>query len=235
MLDIETTTLVVVDVQGKLAQLMHDKEILFKNIQILIKAATILDIPILWCQQCPEALGPTVPEIEQFLSGSEPINKSSFSCCGEEEFNSRLDNSGRKQVLLCGIETHVCVYQTAVDLHDKGYCVNVIADAVSSRTQDNKHIALQKITAAGIDVTCTEMAIFELLRTAEHPKFKQIAKMPALNHTEDWIITFMPKVSMTQAGNGMHIHQMIKGENNKGTTRKYAGCRILCSSCVRRR
>ena len=177
MLDIQQCCLTVVDVQGKLAQLMHAKEALFKNIQILIKAAKALDIPILWCQQCPEALGPTVPQIEQLLSGSEPINKSSFSCCGEEEFNSRLDNSGRKQVLLCGIETHVCIYQTAVDLHNKGYCVNVIADAVSSRTQENKHIALQKITAAGIDVTCTEMAIFELLRTAEHPQFKQVVKL----------------------------------------------------------
>ena len=89
MLDIEDCSLVVIDVQGKLAQLMQDKEVLFKNIQILIKAAKILNIPILWCQQCPDSLGPTVPEITQLLSGIEPVNKASFSCCGDDQFNEK--------------------------------------------------------------------------------------------------------------------------------------------------
>ncbi|MEJ2700960.1 MAG: isochorismatase family protein, partial [Sedimentisphaerales bacterium] len=102
MLDIGNCCLVVVDVQGKLAQLMHAKDALFKNVQILIRAAQILEIPILWCQQCPNALGPTVPEIAQLLTDSEPINKAAFSCCGAEPFNTKLNDLARDQVILCG-------------------------------------------------------------------------------------------------------------------------------------
>ena len=177
MPDIQTCCLVVVDVQGKLARLMYDKEVLFKNIQILIKSAKILKIPILWCQQCPDALGPTIPEIAQLLTDSEPIDKSAFSCCGAEQFNIKLNESKRQQVLLCGIETHVCIYQTAADLLRKGFSVDVVADAVSSRTPENKQIAINRMAAEGINVSCTEMALFELLKTAEHPQFKQIAKL----------------------------------------------------------
>ena len=138
MLDIENCSLVVIDVQGKLAQLMHDKEVLFKNIQILIQAGKILNIPILWCQQCPDSLGQTVPEIAKLLSDIEPVNKASFSCCGDKQFNDKLSHLSVNQVLICGIETHVCIYQTTVDLINMGLGVNVIADAVSSRTLENK-------------------------------------------------------------------------------------------------
>ena len=177
MPEIQNCSLVVVDVQGKLAQLMHDKEDLFKNIQILIKAAKILHIPIIWCQQCPNALGPTVPSIAKLLADIEPIDKASFSCCGHEHFNNKLNALNRQQVLLCGIETHVCIYQTAVDLLQKGYEVYVIADAVSSRRLENKQIAINKMASEGINIGSTEMVIFELLRTAEHPQFKQVAKL----------------------------------------------------------
>ncbi len=177
MLDIENCSIVVIDVQGKLASLMYDRDALFKNIQILIKAAKILDIPILWCQQAPDALGPTVPEIAELLTDNEPINKASFSCCGDEKFISKLSSINRSQVLLTGIETHVCIYQTAVNLKEKGFAVNVIADAVSSRTLDNKQIALSKMQTMGVNISTTEMALFELLKTADHPHFKQIAKL----------------------------------------------------------
>ncbi len=177
MLDIKNCCLVVVDVQGKLARLMYDKQVLYKNVQILIEAAKILNVPILWCQQCPDALGPTIPEIAQLLTDSEPIDKSAFSCCGAQQFNIKLNDLKRQQVLLCGIETHVCIYQTAVDLLAKGFSVDVVADAVSSRTPENKQIAINKMAAEGINISCTEMALFELLRTAEHPQFKQIATL----------------------------------------------------------
>ena len=177
MLDIQNCCLVIVDVQGKLAQLMYDKQIVFKNIQILIKTAKILNIPILWCQQCPDALGPTIPEIAQLLTDNEPIDKSAFSCCGAEQFDIKLNELNRQQILLCGIETHVCIYQTAADLFDKGFSVDVIADAVSSRTPENKQIAINRMAAKGINIPCTEMVLFELLRTAEHPQFKQITKL----------------------------------------------------------
>ena len=177
MLDIEKCSLVVVDVQGKLAQLMYGREALFANIQILIKAAKILDIPIVWSQQCPDALGPTVSQIAELLAGIEPIDKASFSCCGDEQFISKLKSLDRQQVLLCGIETHVCIYQTAVDLRDKGYDVSVVADAVSSRTLENKQIGLERLKAEGVGISSTEMALFELLKTAEHPQFRQIVKL----------------------------------------------------------
>jgi nicotinamidase-related amidase len=177
MLNEKDCCLVVVDVQGKLADLMHDKVTLFKNIRILIQSAKILDIPILWCQQVPAALGPTVPEIAELLAGCEPINKSSFSCCLCEEFNNKLEELGRKQVMLCGIETHVCVYQSAVDLIEKDFEVDVIADAVSSRTQANKEIGLDRLAEEGARLSSTELALFEILRTADHPQFKQIAKL----------------------------------------------------------
>ena len=177
MLEIQQCCLTVVDVQGKLAQLMHGRDALFKNIQILVQAAKILEIPILWCQQCPDALGPTVPEIAQFLEDIEPINKSAFSCSGDEQFNIKLKKLARNQVLLCGIETHVCIYQTAIDLLRQDFNVYVIADAVSSRTLENKQIALNRIAAEGAKISSTEMILFELLKTAEHPQFRQIAKL----------------------------------------------------------
>jgi len=177
MLDTEKCCLVVVDVQGKLAQLMYDRDVLFKSIRILIKAAKVLHIPVIWCQQSPETLGVTVPEIAELLSDNSPINKSSFSCCGEEQFNSRLDSLARNQVLLCGIESHVCIYQTAVDLLGTGCDVSVIADAVSSRTPENKQIAVSRMEAEGVNISSTEMALFELLRDAKHPQFSQIAKL----------------------------------------------------------
>src|SRR3990172_5501939 len=106
MLDIENSCLIVVDVQGKLAELMHEKQVLFKNIQILIEAAKILEIPILWCQQCPQSLGPTTPQIAELLLGCEPIDKATFSCAADENFKTPLAGLPRRQTVLTGIETH---------------------------------------------------------------------------------------------------------------------------------
>jgi nicotinamidase-related amidase len=177
MLESRNCCLVVVDVQGKLARIMADKKPLFRNIQILIQGARILEIPILWCQQAPEALGPTVPEIAHLLTGVEPIDKASFSCCGAEKFNRVLDQTNARQVLLCGIETHVCVYQTAMDLLARHLEPTVIADAVSSRTAQNRQIALTRMAAEGARIASTEMVLFELLKTARHPQFKAIARL----------------------------------------------------------
>ncbi len=177
MLEIQNACLVVVDVQGKLAQLMFDKESLFKNIRILIQAARILDIPILWCQQVPEALGPTVPEVAELLADEEPIDKACFSCCGDERFTAELNALGKEQVLLCGIEAHICIYQTAMDLMEGGLDVTIVADAVSSRTEQNKETALDRLSAEGANISSTEMALFELLKTARHPQFREIARL----------------------------------------------------------
>jgi nicotinamidase-related amidase len=177
MLKPEDCCLVIVDVQGKLATLMHNHENLFKNIQILIKASKIMSIPILWCQQQPKALGSTVLEIANLLGDNQPINKTSFSCCGCEEFNSRLQSVGRRQILLCGIEAHVCIYQTAICLQSIGKEVHLITDAVSSRTAENKQLAIERMKTEGVKLSSAEMAIFELTKTADYPQFKQIATL----------------------------------------------------------
>ncbi len=176
MLDIDNTVLVVIDVQGKLAQSMHEKADLFENVAKLIKAAGVLEIPIVWTEQYPEGLGPTIPEIAELLPG-EAISKVAFSCCGEKRFVEAMEELGRNQVLLCGIETHVCVYQTAIDLLATAYEVEVVADAVSSRAPDNKAIGLAKMQAAGAAITSVETSLFELLEVAGGEKFKAILQI----------------------------------------------------------
>ena len=173
MLVPEDSVLVVVDVQGKLAQLMHGKEELFGNIKRIIRGAKILDIPVLWVEQNPAGLGPTTPEIAALLPG-EPIPKFSFSCCGETRFMEALRKLDRRQVLLAGIESHVCIYQTAIGLAGLQYEVQIVADAVSSRTARNRDIGLQKAKDGGATLTSVELALFELLRVAEGPRFKEI-------------------------------------------------------------
>ena len=177
MLKTSDTALAIIDVQGRLASIVHEKEELFRNLQILIEGAKALELPILWLEQYPKGLGPTVPEVADLLPGQKPLEKLCFSACGQEHFPEKLRESGRRQVLIAGIETHVCVYQTTRDLLDRGYHVEVVADAVSSRQPENKRIALARIRDEGAAVTSVEMALFELLRTAEAAQFKEIARL----------------------------------------------------------
>jgi nicotinamidase-related amidase len=177
MLDQEHTVLVVVDVQGKLAQLMYQRDQLFKNLQILVQGAQILGVPILLMEQTPEKLGPTIAELRALLPDLEPIKKKSFSCAGDSKFNSRLQELGPKDVVLVGIETHVCVYQTAIDLIARGYGVHVVVDAVSSRIESNKETGLKRIFAEGGHATSTEMLLFELQRIAAGEAFRELIKL----------------------------------------------------------
>ena len=177
MLETENTFLVIIDVQGKLATMMHEKESLFENLRRMIGGAGVMGIPILWTEQNPGGLGPTIPEIKELLIGESVIAKLSFSCCGDRNFMAAMKDLNRKQALITGIETHVCVYQTAADLLDLEYEVHVVSDAVSSRTIDNKKIGLAKMKEAGTGVTGTETVLLELLRTAEDRRFKEILKI----------------------------------------------------------
>jgi nicotinamidase-related amidase len=177
MLNTEDVVLLLVDIQGKLAQLMHEKERLFRNLQTLVKGIQVLEVPLLWMEQNPEGLGPTIPEIANLLTDITPISKMSFSCCQNTSFVKALSGLNRKQVLIAGIETHICVYQTTAELIDMGYAVHVVADAVSSRTEENKTIGLQKMKDAGASWTSVETLLFELLRVAEGEKFKTMLKI----------------------------------------------------------
>ncbi len=177
MLKPEKTVLTIVDVQGKLAQMMSGKQALFENLQKIIKGIQALEIPILWVEQNPEGLGSTIPEVAELLAGINPISKLSFSCCKNERFIQALKAANCNQILIVGIEAHICVYQTAMDLVKLDHEVEVVTDAVSSRTVENKNVALQKMSSAGVSLTSTEMALFELLEVAEGEQFKEILKI----------------------------------------------------------
>ena len=177
MLKIENTALLLIDIQGKLAQLMHDKDLLFTNLQKLVKGVRVLSLPVLWVEQNPAGLGSTIPEVADLLPDVEPVSKMSFSSCRNDTFLQALKDVNCKQVLVAGIETHICVYQTAADLVAMGVEVQVVTDAVASRTPENKAIGLQKMRDAGARLTSVETALFELLRVAEGERFKEIIRI----------------------------------------------------------
>lgn len=173
----ENTQLVILDIQGKLSQIVYQSEEVLRNSTILIEGCKHLNLPIVWVEQMPDKLGVTHPAIAELLSSKTPVKKSSFSAWDNTDFQQQLSANHRKRVLLIGIETHICIYQTAVDLFANGYEVSVIADAVSSRTESNKQIGLTMLRDAGATLLSTEAALFALLRTAQHPKFKEIARL----------------------------------------------------------
>jgi len=177
MLIQDDTLLVLVDVQGNLAQAMHEREILLRNTAILVEGCRTLDLPVLWTEQIPAKMGPTVAGLQPLLKGLTPFEKSAFSCCQEAGFNELVAATGRHHVLVAGIESHVCVYQTALDLLVAGYTVDIVADAVSSRCASNKHIALGAMRTAGAGIKTTEMCLFEIMRTARHDKFRDILRL----------------------------------------------------------
>ncbi|MCA1808207.1 MAG: hydrolase [Kiritimatiellia bacterium] len=177
MLHRQNTVLLVVDVQGKLADLMQGRDAMLANLGKCIRGAQVLDIPILWAEQNPERMGPTVPEIAGLLEAYRPISKLSFSCCRHPPLMQALRELQRRQVLLAGIEAHICIYQTAADLLAEGFETHVVVDAVASRKAENHHLALRKLQALGAQLTGTEMALFEMLGVAEGECFKQILRI----------------------------------------------------------
>ncbi len=176
MLKRENAALVFIDVQGRLAELVDSPDLLFKNLRRLLEGMKALDIPVIVTEQIPEKLGPTRDEFKSFIT-EPPIAKSAFSCCGEPAFFQCLEKTSRRHIILCGIETHVCVYQTAINLLESGYEVQVVTDAVSSRDPANKTLALRRMESEGVKLTGTEMVLFELLGDAKDPAFKSILQI----------------------------------------------------------
>jgi nicotinamidase-related amidase len=177
MLTVTDSVLLVIDVQEKLFRVMYQKEQLADNLQRLIKGIQVLEVPVLVTEQYPQGLGPTIPEIAQLLADVKPYPKVNFSCCGDEAFLQGFKQLRRKQVLIAGIESHVCVYQTAADLIAAGYEVYVVSDAVSSRTEQNKNTGIKMMLQSGSKLTGTEAALFELLKVAKGDKFKAISQI----------------------------------------------------------
>ncbi len=176
MLTADGTVLVVVDVQGKLARLVHDSDAVIDAASRLIRGCRVLGLPVLATEQNPDGLGPTVPELAGLLE-EPPVAKRAFSCLGEPAFLARLRAVRRRDVLLAGIETHICIYQTALDLLASGHGVHVVADAVSSRAEANRRRALETIRDAGGGVTSVETALFEMMRVAEGETFQRLLEI----------------------------------------------------------
>ncbi|HZP39032.1 MAG TPA: hydrolase [Methylomirabilota bacterium] len=176
----EQSALVVIDVQERLFPAMdsdHREEVM-RNLKVLAAAAQRLELPTLATEQYPKGLGHTLPEMKAALpTGLEPIEKVAFSCWAVESFRTRLASTGKRQILLGGIEAHVCVLMSALDLLAAGYGVHVVADAVTSRTQANWRLAMDYLRQAGAVVTTTETALFQLLGQADSDTFRELARL----------------------------------------------------------
>lgn len=175
-LEAQQCALVVIDIQQKLLPPIFQKEQLVRNAQLLIRAAEILKIPTLLSTQYAKGLGATVPEISSLLTGTEPVDKTLFSCFGSDAFCALLKRLPvqRNTLLLCGMESHICVTQTALGALREGYLVHVASDAVSSRTEWNWRIGLDRMRAAGAIISSTEMMIYELMRSSSSTAFKEL-------------------------------------------------------------
>jgi nicotinamidase-related amidase len=175
-LNAEQCVLIVIDIQEKLLPPIFQKEQLLRNAKLLIRAAGILKIPALVSTQYAKGLGGTVPEVASLLTGTEAVDKTLFSCFGSDVFCSVLKRlpGKRNTLLLCGMESHICVTQTALGALREGYLVHVASDAVASRTEWNWKVGLERMRAAGALISSTEMVIYELMRTSSSAAFKEL-------------------------------------------------------------
>ena len=177
LLDRRKAVLAVIDMQEAFCKIIGDFDQIAERIALLVQAANLLSVPVIVTEQYPKGLGHTVQEIAEHMpEGSEPIEKLSFSACGVQEFDLRLRELHAEQVMLCGIEAHICVSQTAHDLLHNGYQVHLLSDAVSTRLPRNREVAINKLAKSGAIISSVEMALFELC-PAGTPEFKQVQSL----------------------------------------------------------
>lgn len=169
--------LLVVDVQAKLAPAMADPVPLIAAAATLMKGAAALGVPILVSEQYPQGLGATVPELAALAPAGAILAKTSFSCAGDPAIAERLGAGGRRTIVIAGIEAHVCVLQTALDLRAKGLTVAVAADATASRKRESRARALDRLARADVAIVDVEMCLFEWLGTARHKAFKTVSAL----------------------------------------------------------
>jgi nicotinamidase-related amidase len=176
-LDTNHAVAICVDIQERLFPHIHENEALVRRCEILIKGLRVLNVPIIVTQQYTKGLGPTIAPIATALGEFEPIEKMTFSACGNDDVEARVLGSARHQVILFGIETHVCVLQTGLDLIAQGQKAIIVEDCVSSRSADDKRIAIERLRHAGAIITSSESILFELLRVAGTEQFKSISAL----------------------------------------------------------
>lgn len=175
LLDIKQTALVVVDIQEGFRNAIPDFSLIASRASMAVRGFQILEVPVIVTEQYPEGLGPTAEEIRFVLPDDfEAIEKTAFSSCGAKQFIGKLKKLGVKQVVLCGLETHVCVNQTVHDLLDRGFQVHLLTDCVCSRFEHDKVAGIDKMRTSGVVSSSIEMALFELMCDAKHEKFKEI-------------------------------------------------------------
>jgi nicotinamidase-related amidase len=177
VLDINNCFVVVIDVQGNLARVVAESESANENIGKLVQGSLELGLPIFLTAQAPEKIGHTTDAIRALVPGHHEYPRTSFSIWEDETLRADLLQTGRKQALLCGFESHICLFQSANDLHEAGFEVWMVTDATSSRAVVNKEIALGELRAEGVHLSSVEMILFSLLRDARHPAFKAISKV----------------------------------------------------------
>jgi len=175
----ESTLLLVVDMQEPFLRAMHNPDALSATVRLLLQSASLLGVPAIATTQNAARLGGIAPEIADVLppDAAPPIDKLTFSCAGSEAFLAELAQSGRRQIVLCGVETHICVAQTALDLVHLGYRAHVAADAVSSRTLEKHKLGMERLRDSQVLPCAAEGAVYELLGTAGAPAFKQILSL----------------------------------------------------------
>jgi nicotinamidase-related amidase len=171
----EKTALLIIDIQKKILPVILNHQTIVENTLKLIRGFKILSLPVYYTEQYPKGLGNTVDEIQNELNGSLPFEKMSFSCSGADNLFEKLKDTN--QIVIAGIETHVCVQQTVLDLLANNFQVNIAADAVSSRKETDYRIALERMKANGAEITTTESILFELLDVSGTDLFKQVSKL----------------------------------------------------------
>ncbi|MEG0009041.1 MAG: isochorismatase family protein [Aeromonas sp.] len=174
MLQRNHTGLLVIDIQGKLARLVDESETLIANTARLVQGVQALGLPVVWLEQNPPKLGATVPELQPLQAGSPVLPKFSFGALGEPRVAATLAQSGVSHWLVCGIEAHICVYQSVLGLLGSGARVSLVTDAVSSRDPANRALAIGQLAARGASLTSVEMCLYELMGDCRHPAFRPI-------------------------------------------------------------
>lgn len=179
ILDTERSLLVVIDVQERLCAAMNPEVLaqLVRNAGILLDSAQKLSVPVIFTEQYVKGLGPTLAELKGKAPAAACHEKLSFSCCGNQDFVRQIRESGRTQIVICGMETHVCVLQTVLDLLNDGFNVHLVKDAVMSRSNDNRQTAIEAMVQAGAVPTSTESVVFQWLKVAGTDSFKKVSKL----------------------------------------------------------
>ncbi|RUO43955.1 hydrolase [Aliidiomarina taiwanensis] len=174
MLNKENTGLILVDIQGKLARLVDNSDAFIANCVKLVKGAKALNLPILWLEQTPDKLGGTVEELAELLEELQPIPKYTFDACAEPLFTQAVQTAVRRNWLVCGIEAHICVYQTAAHLKKLGHNVHLVVDCISARDPANIQLAVTKLQSLGVTLTGLEMCLYEVVHDSRASEFKDI-------------------------------------------------------------